>query len=196
MLRANTSSGFTLIELMVGLAIVAVLLGLGVPSLSAYMANSKIRAAASNFSADLQFARAEAIRRNGGVGLVLTSDAPTATNANSATPSAAGPNWMVRLFNPVTPPTYSLLLGKSAAEGATQVLIAGGVSNVNFTGLGATDLLDTASFDFSNPTGGACVTASGPMRCLLRIPVNVTAVSGNVTRDSGDRDRGAVLRVF
>ena len=30
----------------------------------------------------------------------------------------------------------------------------------------------------------------------VRIPVNVTAVSGNVTRDSGDRDRGAVLRVF
>ena len=30
----------------------------------------------------------------------------------------------------------------------------------------------------------------------LRIPVNVTAVSGNVTGDSGDRDRGAVLRVF
>ena len=29
-----------------------------------------------------------------------------------------------------------------------------------------------------------------------RFPVNVTAVSGNVTGDSGDRDRGAVLRVF
>jgi hypothetical protein len=30
----------------------------------------------------------------------------------------------------------------------------------------------------------------------VRIPVNVTAVSDNVTGDSGERDRGSVLRVF
>ena len=39
-------------------------------------------------------------------------------------------------------------------------------------------------------------TASREKIAIVRIPVNVTAVSGNVTRDSGDRDRGAVLRVF
>jgi hypothetical protein len=30
----------------------------------------------------------------------------------------------------------------------------------------------------------------GRVRMLLRIPVNVTRDSGNVTQDSGDRDRG------
>ena len=30
----------------------------------------------------------------------------------------------------------------------------------------------------------------------LRIPVNVTADSGNVTGNSGERDRGSVLRVW
>ena len=42
------------------------------------------------------------------------------------------------------------------------------------------------------PKLSTCVTRT----CKLRIPVNVTADSGNVTVDSGDRDRGAVLRVF
>ena len=36
-----------------------------------------------------------------------------------------------------------------------------------------------------------------PLRWLLvRIPVNVTADSGNVTGNSGERDRGSVLRVW
>ena len=30
----------------------------------------------------------------------------------------------------------------------------------------------------------------------MRIPVNVTADSGNVTGNSGERDRGSVLRVW
>ena len=178
MLTRRCTAGFSLIELMVGLVIMALLLGLGLPSLSSYLANNKIRATASNFSADLQFARAEAIRRNGNVGLVLTSDAPTAANANSATPSAAGPNWMVRLLTPGAPATYSLLQGKSAAEGSTQVVVAGGVSHLNFTGLVSSDLAATVSFDFSNPSGGACVlpvapaVVGGPMRCL-RVQVTV-----------------------
>ncbi len=188
MLKTNTSAGFSLIELMVGLAIVALLLGLGLPSLSAYLANSKIHAAASNFSADLQFARAEAIRRNGGVGLILTSDPPVVCNVTDATASAAGPNWMVRVLlaapdlvtctNPAKTLQHQLLQAKSAAEGATQVVVAGGVSNLNFTGLGSTDQAATVSFDFSNPSGGACVapvppaTVGGPMRCL-RVQVTV-----------------------
>jgi len=53
--------------------------------------------------------------------------------------------------------------------------------------------------------GSTAVTGEHPLlvgsrlskvRQSMRIPVNVTAVSGNVTGDSGDRDRGAVLRVF
>ena len=178
MLRKSVHSGVTLIELLVGLAIVAILLALGLPSLSGYLANSKIRAAASNFSADMQFARAESIQRNGGVGLLLTSDAPTGANAATAAPSAAGPNWMVRWFNPnaasaVPPtPTYTMLTGKAAAEGATQVVLAGPVSSVNFSSLGATDQAAMVSFDFSNPSSGACVAVGGPMRCLR---VQVTA---------------------
>ncbi len=178
MLTRRCTAGFSLIELMVGLVIMALLLGLGLPSLSSYLANNKIRATASNFSADLQFARAEAIRRNGNVGLVLTSDAPIAANENAPTLSLAGPNWMVRLRTPGAPPTFSLLQGKSAAEGSTQVVVAGGVSSLNFSGLGSSDQAATVSFDFSNPNGGACVlpvapaVVGGPMRCL-RVQVTV-----------------------
>ncbi|MEI8325579.1 MAG: GspH/FimT family pseudopilin, partial [Betaproteobacteria bacterium] len=126
--------GFSLIELVVGLAIMALLLALGLPSLNEYLANSKIRAQASSFNSTLQLARAEAIRLNGGVELVLTDDAPTAANKDSSTLSATGRNWMVRSFDaklagtPATAcddnagkvgtPVYTLVEVKAAAEGS------------------------------------------------------------------------------
>lgn len=181
MLRRTLLSGFTLIEILVSLAIMVVLLALGLPSLTTYLANAKIRASATNFSAGMQFARAESIRRNGGVGMILTSDAPTSTNASTATLSPTGPNWIVRLLNPGTPPTYTAVQAKAAADGSTQVVIDGGaVSSVNFSGLGGTDQAAMVSFDFSNPSGGACVAdprrwiqlklCRAPRKCCKALP--------------------------
>jgi type IV fimbrial biogenesis protein FimT len=182
MLTRSISSGFTLIEVLVGLALLSVLMSLGLPSLNAYIANAKIRAAASNFSASAQFARVQAIRLNarthdvGGVmrpnlELILTNEAPLAANVDSAVLSTTGKNWMVRSLNAGTT-TFTLLEGKAAAEGSQQgsgnspVVLTGSDSRLGFDGLGGTvPTGTTASFDFSNPSGGACVP-QGPMRCL------------------------------
>lgn len=72
----NPNRGFSLIELVVVIAILAVLLGLGMPSLTAYLENAKVRAAAENLLAGLQQARAEAIRLNTPVEFLLTNDPP------------------------------------------------------------------------------------------------------------------------
>ncbi|MCS6944633.1 MAG: GspH/FimT family protein [Sutterellaceae bacterium] len=55
--------GLSLVELLVVLAIFAVLLGIGVPSLHNYVASSRLSSAASEFFAALNFARSEAMRR-------------------------------------------------------------------------------------------------------------------------------------
>lgn len=68
--------GFTLIELLIAVAIMGVLLSMGLPALSTYSRNIKLRAAAETFLSGLQQARGEAVRLNSSVELILTNDLP------------------------------------------------------------------------------------------------------------------------
>lgn len=62
-LPERVRSGFTLVEVLVVLAIVAVLLGLGLPSYMDYGSKQRVRAAARMLASDLQAARQEALKR-------------------------------------------------------------------------------------------------------------------------------------
>jgi prepilin-type N-terminal cleavage/methylation domain-containing protein len=53
--------GFTLIELMVVITIVAIVMTIGVPALRLVIADTRVRVAASDFAGDIAFARASAI---------------------------------------------------------------------------------------------------------------------------------------
>lgn len=55
--------GFTLIEVMVVVAIIAILLSVAAPSLVAFQRNSELRSTASGFLAAVQAARVEAMKR-------------------------------------------------------------------------------------------------------------------------------------
>lgn len=57
----NASAGFTLIELMVTIAIMAIVLMLGVPEFNQFIANQRVRTAISDIQGDLVFARADAL---------------------------------------------------------------------------------------------------------------------------------------
>jgi len=61
------SSGFTLVELMFTVAILAIVIGVGVPSFNSVIKNYRITTAANDAASLLQFARAEAVRLGGGV---------------------------------------------------------------------------------------------------------------------------------
>jgi type IV fimbrial biogenesis protein FimT len=65
-------NGFTLIELMIGIAIAAMLLGVGAPYLGDYVANSRLREAGNAVFAETLYAQSEAIRRNATVRVALT----------------------------------------------------------------------------------------------------------------------------
>ena len=73
--------GFSILELMVTLAISAVLLGLALPSMQSFVGDSEITATSNQFVYSLQLARSEAIKRAGPVG-VCPSNAPLADQPN------------------------------------------------------------------------------------------------------------------
>jgi len=58
------SRGFTLIELMITLVIMALVITVGIPSLTEFVAAQRVRTAASDLVADIALARAEAIKES------------------------------------------------------------------------------------------------------------------------------------
>lgn len=63
--------GFTLVELLVAVAVLGILMVLGIPSFNDWIQNTQIRNAAEAALNGLQLARSEAVRRNGFTQFVL-----------------------------------------------------------------------------------------------------------------------------
>lgn len=87
--------GFTLIELMVTLAIAILVLVAGVPALSTWMANAKVQSVAEQLQGVVRLAQNEAMRRGRQVVVVLTNGTP-APGATPATPATNGKNIYVQ----------------------------------------------------------------------------------------------------
>jgi type IV fimbrial biogenesis protein FimT len=66
--------GYTLIELMVAITIVAILLGIGVPSFREFTRSNRITAAQNDLVTSLNLARSEALRRNRPVSVCASTD--------------------------------------------------------------------------------------------------------------------------
>jgi type IV fimbrial biogenesis protein FimT len=174
-------SGFTLIELMVTVSLLALLVLLAAPALSTYTQNSRLRAVSESFLASLQTARTEAIRTNQDVEFVLTTDNPVAANVGTSLQSASAGNWIVRRSEGTATPTYTFIEGKSVLEGSgaqatSTVLVSAKVGSVDtpvvtFKSIGNTTLGAQWQVDFKS-ANGACA-AAGPIRCL-RIVVSAS----------------------
>ncbi|TRZ91831.1 MAG: prepilin-type N-terminal cleavage/methylation domain-containing protein [Rhodocyclaceae bacterium] len=169
---AHRQQGTTLVEVMIGLVIVALLFALGTPAFFSWLQNSQIRTSAEAIQNGLHLARGEAVRRNTSVRFQLTS-AVTA----SCGLSTAGANWVVSLDNPAgacnSAPSDTvaprIIQIRSAAEGSANAVVAAGQATITFNGLGRVTPVPAGDIDIdiSNPTGGACATAGvDGMRCL------------------------------
>lgn len=86
-------SGFTLVELMVTVAVLAIVLAIGVPSFQNAIAGNQVTSAANDFLATINMARAEAIRRGARVTVCKGGAAATQCDANAASDWKDG--WIV-----------------------------------------------------------------------------------------------------
>lgn len=75
--RWVAARGFTLIELMVVVALVAIILALAAPSFTGTLARKRLEGVASELSTDIQYARSEAAHRNTAVGIVFDTNCYT-----------------------------------------------------------------------------------------------------------------------
>lgn len=125
--RSAWQRGFTLIELMVTIAVMAVLLGIAIPSFTDVTLGSKLRSQANDLVAGATLARSEAIKRNQTVTFCAS--------ANGATCVASGgwqQGWIVRSSG------GTVIMAHPAV--ASGFLITGSVHSITFqpTGVGAT----------------------------------------------------------
>lgn len=72
---ARRAAGFTIIELMVVVAIIAILLAVGIPTMRVWLTSTKANAAAEFYAEGMRMARAEALKRNVASRLTLTLNA-------------------------------------------------------------------------------------------------------------------------
>ena len=70
----QTLKGFTLVELMIGLALAAIVLSVGVPSLRATIENNELVTQTNDFVTSLNLARSESVRRGARVALCKSDD--------------------------------------------------------------------------------------------------------------------------
>ena len=189
-LTATSGRGFSLIELMVTVAVMVLLALLAAPSMVQYTEASKIQGSAELFYAATQQARMEAIRRNAAVDLILTDQAPVPASADTTSLTTSGPNWLIRQVPASSDDTFQFIEGKSGAEGGGRgdggtLVMTGSASSVQFNALGSAVGALTVNFSSSRatcaPTGAArClrVVVSPGGQARLCDPV-VTAASDN-----------------
>jgi len=67
--RKYSHRGFSLVELMIGLVLVAILMGIGMPMFRSFILEQRLRATSSDLRVALTTARSEAVKRNSSVEL-------------------------------------------------------------------------------------------------------------------------------
>lgn len=166
-----TPRGFTLIEFMITIVIMAVLLTLGVPAFTEWIQNSQIRTHAEATLAGLQHARMEAVRRNRAVEFLWTSTSPDAANINALAADTSGPHWVVRVFQ--SSGNYGaddFIEGRSRNEGSANVTVAATQASIVFNGQGRL-------------AGGGAVTIDlGSTSAAATRPLRITVNAGGQIR--------------
>lgn len=132
-----SARGFTLIELMVSVAILAVLVSIALPNFSGVIANAQVRSAADQLRDMVGRARQEALKRNVPVTLAAAGNVVT-----------------------LSIPAF----GAAPSVQLTQFVSKAQISDGSVTLTGSGRAISAATFNIAAPTL-ACKAANGPVTC-------------------------------
>ena len=158
------ATGFTLIELMVAIALLAILLGLAVPDLRSYLINNRLTAQINDLVADISLARSEAATRGARVTICTSADLETCTGEGDAWQS--GRIVFVDTNSNGTRDATEQILKKTDSLGGSRTLVAAGFSNtthISFRPYGGLDPATGGSFLLCDPavqTGRTVIVAA------------------------------------
>jgi type IV fimbrial biogenesis protein FimT len=157
MRRSGRTAGFTMIEMAVTLTIFAILVLLGVPSMTTWIRNNKVRTVSDSLQTGLRLAQAESLRRSRQVVFALTnSTAPTTIPLPAV---VDGTSWAIYTVPSMTDgsevPTF--IQSGVLSNASTNVQVgSNGTAAVCFNSMGR--LTSNSSANVTLVTGGAnCV---------------------------------------
>ena len=122
-----TSSGFTLIELMVTIAVLAIIVGIAAPSISTQLANQRVKSTAATLANALKEAKVESILRRQNITVIYTSTSTPKTiklQAGSEDISTYNLSAKSTVTQTITPSTVTSIVfqpNKKIANNATVV---------------------------------------------------------------------------
>lgn len=185
----RATAGFTLVEMMVVLIIMAILIVFALPSYRNLVSDSRMQGEINDLHTDMELARSAAIKQ----GLPVTiceSPAPTAAAPACGTSGEWNTGW-VAFTDTANNQTYStaggdqLLRAHAALEGTDTLLSAAGVPGVTFNRMGGTTAPANASttgvFTLRDPTDNP-----GLQRCVIVSETGTTAVDAPQTRNEAN----------
>ncbi|MEW6513966.1 MAG: GspH/FimT family pseudopilin [Pseudomonadota bacterium] len=171
-MKASTAAvgGFSLIELMVAITIVALFLMLAIPSFSEWLINTRIRNAAESIANGLQVTRNEAVRRNAAVQFVkgAGTDSSWSVSCVAVTPGC---------------PDTNTIQSRATGEGSSSTITVtpSNGNTVVFDNFGLKSTPVAASINFAIDTTDLPAAKSRDLRVTVDAGGNVRMCDPNTT---------------
>lgn len=161
--RRREAAGFTTVELMVTLLVVAILAAMAVPTMRSVVVNNRIRAVSQSVQNGLALARAEAVRLNTQVEFVLQPN-----------------GWVVRDVRAPPGTVLQRASGNEGGNGLTLTVAPAGADRVTFNSFGQTPTV--------NPSNGSLaitqldIESPNPPSSGRYRPLRVELFAGGMSR--------------
>jgi len=162
--------GFTLIELMVAITVMALILFAALPSIGTWLDETRVRNVADSIQNGLQTARGEAIRRNQNMSFWLVTMADPGTLSDDCTLSSTSGSWVVSINSPL------INCGKAPSTTVSPMIVTG-------RAVGGGRQVTVSALQPDNATAANSITFDGFGRVANAGPIGIVKVSATGTRE-------------